>query len=147
MSIPEFDKNGELPPGEHIATLEQINNRFGTSNPRREALISGLKTAIENFKLAGIKRIWIDGSFVTSKFEPNDIDGCWRYDEKVNLDILDPVFLQKSRFPMKAKYGLEFFPAAFTEGDSGLPFPRFFQLNREGDSKGILVVNLGENKP
>ena len=48
---------------------------------------------------------------------------------------------------MKAKYGLEFFPAAFTEGDSGLPFPRFFQLNREGDPKGIIVVNLGENKP
>ncbi|MBX9837033.1 MAG: hypothetical protein K2X69_01835 [Silvanigrellaceae bacterium] len=145
MTIPELDHNGELPPGEHIADLEEISIRFGRSNSRREALMAGLSTAIENFKEAGVKRIWIDGSFVTSKFEPNDIDGCWRYDENVNLNALDPVFLQKSRFPMKAKYGLEFFPAAFTEGSTGLPFPRFFQLNRDGDPKGILVVNLGEN--
>ena len=53
MSIPEFDKNGELPPGEHFATIEQIDERFGKSNPRRIALMAGLKSAIENFVSAG----------------------------------------------------------------------------------------------
>ena len=142
MSIPEFDKNGELPPGEYFATIEQIDERFGKSNPRRIALMAGLKNAIENFLSAGVKKIWIDGSFVTSKFEPNDIDGCWEYDKKVDLNILDSVFLQRSRLPMKAKYGLEFFPASIIEGATGLPFPSFFQLNRDGQPKGILVVTL-----
>jgi hypothetical protein len=142
MNIPEFDKNGELPPGEHLVTIEQVGKNFGSSNTRRIALMNGLQAAIENFKEAGIKKIWIDGSFVTSKFEPNDIDGCWEYDEGVNLKILDPVFLQRSRLPMKAKYGLEFFPASIIEGATGLPFPRFFQLNRDAQPKGILVLKL-----
>ena len=47
---------------------------------------------------------------------------------------------------MKAKYGLEFFPASIIEGATGLPFPRFFQLNRDAQPKGILVVTLGDNK-
>jgi hypothetical protein len=142
MTIPEFDKHGELPPGEHIATIKQVEDRFGKSNPRRQALMAGLKSAIENFIASGVKKIWIDGSFVTSKFEPNDIDGCWEYDEKVDLTLLDQVFLQRSRLPMKAKYGLEFFPASIIEGATGLPFPRFFQLNRDAQPKGILVVTL-----
>jgi hypothetical protein len=27
-------------------------------------------------------------------------------------------------------------------GGSGLPFPKFFQINRDGDPKGILVVSF-----
>lgn len=143
MTIPEFDQRGELPPGEYSVKIEEVSERFGKSSPRRVALMAGLNNAIENFRHAGVKKIWIDGSFVTSKFEPNDIDGCWEYDEGVDLKILDQVFLQRSRLPMKAKYGLEFFPASIIEGDTGLPFPRFFQLNREAQPKGILVVSIG----
>jgi hypothetical protein len=40
-----------------------------------------------------------------------------------------PVFLHRSRLPMKAKYGLEFFPSSIIEGDTNLPFPKFFQVN------------------
>ncbi|APJ04239.1 hypothetical protein AXG55_10100 [Silvanigrella aquatica] len=82
-----------------MAILEQVKFRFGNSNPRREALMIGLKSAIENFRQAGVKRIWIDGSFVTSKFEPNDIDGCWRYLGKLlvmNLIII--TMLQQIRY-------------------------------------------------
>lgn len=45
---------------------------------------------------------------------------------------------------MKNKYGLDFFIANIIEAGSGLPFPKFFQVNREGEPKGILVVTLGE---
>jgi hypothetical protein len=62
--------------------------------------------------------------------------------ERVDLSRLDPVFLAESRTPMKEKYGVEFFPTFVIEGSSGLPFPKFFQVNRDGDRKGILVVSF-----
>ena len=71
MSILEFDKNGELPPGEHFATIEQIDERFGKANPRRIALMAGLKSAIENFISAGVGKIWIEGSFFTCDVLPS----------------------------------------------------------------------------
>ena len=84
-------------------------------------------------------------SKITNKDEPNDIDGCWEYNENVNIEILDPVFLG-DRAGMKKKYGLDFFIANCIEAGSGLPFPTFFQKNREGKPKGILVVTLVEEE-
>ena len=90
-----------------------------------------------------MKTIWLDGSFVTGKKEPNDIDGCWEYNNTVNINVLDPVFLG-DRIGMKDKYGLDFFIANIIEAASGLPFPKFFQQNRDGEPKGIIVIKLGE---
>lgn len=145
--IPAFNKDGEqLPAGEFQTSLKEIEKRFGQANAKRRSLMNGLTSAALNFVEAGVKRIWIDGSFVTSKGEPNDIDGCWEYTPEVVLEKLDQVFLTRSRAPMKEKYGLEFFPAHITEGASGLPFPKFFQINRNKEPKGVLFVDLGGGK-
>jgi len=143
MPLPQLNKNGEMPPGEHLATLEEVSAIFGKSNTQRENLMSGLKAGAANLTAAGVNRIWINGSFITAKVEPNDIDGCWEYSSDVVLEKLDAVFLAESRKPMKVKYGLEFFVANIIEADSDLPFPKFFQVNREGDAKGIVVIDLG----
>lgn len=143
MAIPKLNQNGELPPGEHLATLEEVDSVFGHSTEQRKKLMAGLRAGASNLQAAGVCRIWINGSFVTEKADPNDIDGCWEYTTGIALEKVDPVFLSESRAPMKTKYGLEFFPGFIIEGDSGLPFPKFFQVNRENESKGIIVVNLG----
>lgn len=141
--IPALNENGELPEGEHVATLDEVAEMFGSANGRRTKLMSGLIKAAVNFQQAGVKRIWIDGSFVTDKQEPNDIDGCWQYDLSVNDEVLDPVFLQ-SRQAVKEKYYLDFIMSHFIEAGIGKPFPEFFQLNRENGVKGIIVVELGD---
>jgi hypothetical protein len=145
MSIPQLQENNELPPGEHPASLQEIEKIYGLTSDRRKKLMNLLYMASENLKTSGVRTIWINGSFVTNKSEPNDIDGCWEYNENVNLDILDPVFLSE-RTEMKKKYGLDFFIANCIEASSGLPFPKFFQKNREGEGKGILVVTLMEEE-
>lgn len=76
VMIPEFDENGNLPPGVYWATWEEFKEQFGTT-PRRSLLIEGLKTAMEQLKAAGCRTIYINGSFVTSKPNPNDFDACW----------------------------------------------------------------------
>lgn len=143
MSIPKLQGNTELPPGEHLTSLHEIEQVYGLSTDQRKTLMKGLLNAVSNLEAAGIRTIWINGSFVTSKKEPNDIDGCWEYNPSVNINILDPVFLGE-RDEMKKKYGLDFFIANYIEAGSGLPFPKFFQKNRDGVQKGILVVKLGE---
>ena len=40
-------------------------------------LFSGLMKALINLAEAGVKKVYIDGSFVTDKDYPKDIDGCW----------------------------------------------------------------------
>lgn len=140
MPIPSFNTDGELPSGEHEASIKEISKVFGRKNNRRIFLMEGLNKAIGNLFKAGVGKIWVNGSFITSKEEPNDIDGCWEYTSKVDLEKIDPVFLFKTRQPMKKKYGVEFFPAFLTEGMSGLLFPDFFQTNREGNPKGIIVI-------
>ena len=142
MSIPKLQNNTELPVGEHLASLHEVEQVYGLSTAQRKILMRGLLDAVSNLEIAGVKTIWINGSFVTSKKEPNDIDGCWEYNPSVNINVLDPVFLG-GRAEMKKKYGLDFFIANYIEAGSGLPFPKFFQKNRDGLQKGILVVKLG----
>ncbi len=143
MAIPALNEKGELEAGEHEATLDEVEAVYGSSSPRRQYLMQGLRDAAYSLSEAGVKSIWIDGSFITDKREPNDIDGCWEYTNSVNISKLDPVFLG-SREDAKKKYGLDFFISNIVEAGSGLPFPKFFQVNREGDAKGIIVVKLGD---
>jgi len=102
-----------------------------------------LRAAALNFEKSGVKRIWLNGSFVTDKKQPNDIDGCWEYTSTVDTKKLDPVFLG-TRTEMKRKYGLDFFISNWVEAGSGLPFPKFFQVNRNGNAKGIILIMLGD---
>ena len=144
MGIPNLKNNGELPAGEHIATLSEVEARYGLSSDRRKWLMRGLWKAAHNLEQAGVKTIWIDGSFVTDTAAPNDIDGCWEYNDAIDLTIIDPAFLGRdARNKVKDKYGLDFFIAQRIEIESGEPFPKFFQINRDGKPKGIIVVDLG----
>lgn len=145
MSIPALQTNGELPPGEHQASLDEVETVFGFSTERRKLLMQGLRNAVSNLVLCGVRRLWINGSFITDEDEPNDIDGCWEYTSSVDVEKLDPVFLQ-SRRDMKEKYGLDFFISNLVEAGSGLPFPQFFQVNRDGNPKGIILVILKGSK-
>jgi len=124
MGIPALQTNGELPPGEHQASLAEVEAMYGSSTDRRKLLMRGLREAASNFEMSGVRTLWIDGSFITDKEAPNDIDGCWEYTSSVDTEKLDRVFLG-SRAEMKLKYGLDFFIANIVEAGSGLPFPKF----------------------
>jgi hypothetical protein len=141
--IPAPNAIGELPPGMHLATLAEVEAVFVTT-PRRRRLFEGFRLAIQNLHAAGVRRVFINGSFVTTKADPNDIDGCWEWTEEVHLDLLDPVLLDftQARRAMRDKYGVDFFLATWVEAGSGLTFLDFFRRNREGAPKGIVQLDL-----
>lgn len=141
--IPDFDADGNLPPGVHWATWQEFVERFGLS-PHRDKLLMGLRSALDVLKVAGCQAVYIDGSFVTTKSVPNDFDGCWDI-EGVNPDLLAPILLilKDGRVAQKAKYFGELFPAQFSDGITGLRFLEFFQIDKEtGKLKGIIAIDL-----
>ena len=143
--IPEFNAHGLLPEGVHSATLEEVLERFG-GNDRRGQLLTGLVEALRLLRAAGCQRVYINGSFVTSKERPNDIDVCWDI-EGVDADALDPVFFDFSdgRAAQKARFGCEFFPAQAPEGITGRAFLEFFQFDKQtGEPKGIVELKLDD---
>ena len=147
VMLPEFNRDGLLPPGIHCTGWEELVDRFGYT-PWRRTLLDGLRAALENLRDAGCRMAYIDGSFVTSKQHPNDFDACWEEDE-VDPILLDPVLLtfDPGRAIQKARYLGELFPASVGADSDGLSFLEFFQTDKNsGEPKGIVALDLKEMK-
>ncbi len=143
--IPAFDPaTGNLPPGVHVATWEELMARYGYT-PHRLRLLAGLKDALDALRSAGCRRAYIDGSFVTAKATPGDFDACWEV-AGVDPSLLEPVLLDftNRRAAQKARYGGELFLAETAADPFGTRFVEFFQRDKQtGDPKGIIAIDLG----
>jgi hypothetical protein len=141
----QFSTNGTLPSGIHLLTLPHIELYLVFNTHRREQF-AGMKRAFEPLQQSGCHRIYIGGSFATSKEFRGDFDVCWDDDnvDFVKLKELDPVLLdfKNNRAAQKAKYGGELFPASFDAIGDGTTYLEFFQQDRDGNSKGIIAIDL-----
>jgi hypothetical protein len=72
--IPDCNDDGYLPTGIHPATLDEIADRFGQESELRQAQMESVRWLVELAQQAGVRRIVVNGSFVTDKLEPNDVD-------------------------------------------------------------------------
>jgi hypothetical protein len=141
--IPEFDSRGLLPEGIYRANWQEIVKHFGGNRQRRQ-LLQGLKVALDLLKDAGCRRVYLDGSFVTDKKSPNDVDVCWDIDG-VDPMSLDSVFFDFDDFraAQKARFRAEFFPAQAPQRFK--TFLDFFQIDKEtGEPKGIIELLLDD---
>jgi hypothetical protein len=135
-----------LPPGIHDASLSEVASAFATT-PYRQWLFDGFIRAAGAFRLAGCKRLYLDGSFTTGKAHPEDYDGCWDHDG-IDFALLDSVLLDfaNKRANQKRKYLGEMFPALSPSGASGT-FLDFFQIEKfSGAPKGIIRITLAASK-
>jgi hypothetical protein len=91
--LPEFDIDGDLPPGIHQATVDEIERRLArfVVSDRRISLFTRFKQLVAMIRSSGIvDRLVIGGSFVTSKAEPNDIDVVIILSSDVDFGALTP---------------------------------------------------------
>jgi hypothetical protein len=72
--LPPFNDFGYLPPGIHPCETDEIVKRFGSGSPEREVETQELLDFVAWARQAGIKRVIVNGSYVTSKIAPNDVD-------------------------------------------------------------------------
>lgn len=138
--IPDFDTNGNLPPGIHEATIDEVRNRFSTNAPRNRLFILLLEV-LSIFRDCGCPEVYLDGSYVTAKVEPADYDLCY---EPTGIKAT-PNFYEflTSKDTRKERYGGDIFPR--------MPVPPFhfdhvehWQTDgRNNDvAKGILKIKL-----
>lgn len=83
MCLPEFTPDGILPRGIHKANLDQIRERFCSYGDieRRESLFKSLLNYIQDVQKHKVQfYICIDGSYVTKKDSPGDLDVLILYD-------------------------------------------------------------------
>jgi len=139
--IPEFDRRGYLPPGVHEADWEEFQ-----TNAHRKALVAKMTALIDHLKAVGCKSLFIDGSFVTGKEMPNDYDACWDV-TGVKFESVDPLLLDGSdegKSGIEAKYGGDIRPDKFSPLESDATYFEFFQIDRNGEPKGIIQLVLTE---
>ena len=77
MAIPQTDENGWLPGGVYDCSLDQVAARFGNfqGSDRRPILWARFSEFIRVARASGlVQSILLDGSFVSAKSDPNDID-------------------------------------------------------------------------
>jgi hypothetical protein len=118
--------------------------RVGTGSFKEgEHLLSGVLEAARMLRDAGCSALFIDGSFVTDKPTPGDWDGCF-CTAGLDWSKVDPLLtdIAANRAAIKVKYKGEFFPADCRADSSGKTFREFFQTDRQGRAKGILVLEL-----
>jgi len=77
MPIPPLDPTGFLPVGIHDCTLNELKARFGSFqvSDQRPKLFARLEAFLSEAKASRVVvNVVVDGSFVTAKPDPNDID-------------------------------------------------------------------------
>lgn len=131
-----------LPPGIHWATLAEIAAQFAY-NDRRSWLFEGVTAVADALASAGCAAMYLDGSFVSSKPEPEDFDGCWD-PRGVRSELLHPLLLDfgPGRRRQKRVFRGEMFIGAAAVSGGGT-FLEFFQIEKHtGAAKGIIGVEL-----
>jgi len=140
--IPAHTTDGYLPQGIHSATWTEFTARFVTT-ARRAAIVDRVLPALSHLADCGCPAVLVAGSFVTAKDAPADIDVLWS-DRGVDFDQLSDMFTTLEGLEyMKRTLGADIIPAYLTEAASGLPFPAFFQLRKDGRGLcGVVALDL-----
>jgi hypothetical protein len=148
MPIPPLDANGLLPIGVHTCILPEVRERFGTfqSSDQRVRLFQRLTAFVAEAKASGIvQALIVDGSFVTAKAIPNDIDLgvvlAAGHDFRADLAVVPYNVVNRGR--VRRVYGFDVIAVEEAAADFDA-LVRFFQRVRlqPGLSKGILRIDL-----
>ena len=148
MSIPALNQDGLLPVGIHDCTLDEIKARFGNFQvtDQRPHLLAKLESFLAEVRAAGLVRsILVDGSFVTTKPDPSDIDLILvvAADHDFAADLSPAAYNALSKRRVYRRHGFDLLVARDDSEELGR-YVRFFQQIRfePGRAKGILRLKL-----
>lgn len=155
----EFDKNGNLPPGIHNMTLDELEEHFSKdkSEKRKEIMAHYKKCLTDIRNTQYYIGHWIDGSFVTVKENPNNINTLTEFNgyeadknkdgEKIEELILSSQIksnhlfksLRIYRYPATKKESYEFYLKYKIR-----ILTKLFGYDRKNNQKGIVHL-IGDN--
>ncbi|MGA2878161.1 MAG: hypothetical protein ABSG13_04355 [Bryobacteraceae bacterium] len=143
--LPDFTPEGDLPAGVHLAAWEEFASRFGTSTPRRIWLVSRLRAVLSlAASTRKLRRVFVWGSFVTSKASPKDVDLLLTLEEDFEVEhvnlaaqaVFDSVLA-------KLLYESDVFWARTSIGNEALDlWLDTYQISRSFRKRGIVELEL-----
>jgi len=90
MVLPDFTPDGDLPAGVHVASWQEFQERFGRPTSRRVWLSSRLEALLVlAVKTGKLRRIFVWGSFVTTKPSPKDLYILLIMDEDFEVEQIE----------------------------------------------------------
>ena len=148
MPIPILDAEGLLPAGVHDCSLEELRKGFGCfqGSDRRPRLFARLEELVAAMRHSDLfEALLIDGSFVTSKEAPNDVDvvAVLRPGHDFERDLPISEYALVSRTLLHRRFG---FDVVIAERDGVVyhTYVEFFSRVRESPElrKGVLRLWL-----
>ena len=147
-----------LPPGFHPMSLGQIQAHFVENELFRESRtrathFKNLNLLVDRLRAVEISgELWLDGSFVTDKLDPRDLDLCLRFSAALyDQGTRDQVatiewFLQMYSTHLIDGYLLQEYPPTHPAQSHGLDnylyWQKQFGFSRNGSPQGIVVLSL-----
>src|SRR5262249_37528818 len=120
--------------GIHTATLEEIAARFGQQSELRRVQMQSLGWLVDLARRSGARRLIVNGSFVTDRPEPNDVDCAL---------LVAPGFPTDPRAEKELRDGLPFIALDLVGEDQfRILTERFFATDRLAVPKGMIEVVL-----
>jgi hypothetical protein len=148
MPIPELNSDGLLPSGIHDCTIEEVRQRFGRFqwSDRRPNLFKQLQEYFDELQGTDIaESLIINGSFVTEKSDPNDIDLILvlRDEFSMSSPIRPFEYNLLSKRRVRRRYGFDVFPT-WKQIETYQEMIDFFRQVKEKPElqKGILRIYL-----
>ncbi|MEU5999070.1 hypothetical protein ABZ837_14720 [Streptomyces sp. NPDC047197] len=142
MALPELNDLGYLPPGEHGATWKEVEGAFGW-NFKRNNLLTGLHYTVKSLITFGVTEFYIDGSFVTSKVRPGDIEVIY-FPPTTPIVQSWGIFDFSQHSVLKRQYGIDLWPYPSPQKTASgfISIKDFFSRDRDGELKGIVRLDL-----
>jgi hypothetical protein len=144
MGLPDFDCNGNLPPGEYtVSSWSDFVDRYGY-NQRRLGILGDIRRWLLHVQAAGCRTAWIDGSFICANDSPGDYDACWDV-TGVDRTLIDPHLIGGTDADLdaaKATFGGDIRPDLGSPPASNRHYIKIFQLDRLNQAKGIVRLDL-----
>ena len=146
MAIPELNDQGFLPERLQACTLDELQERFGQfqNSTQRPNLFSKLRELVHEIQSTGLVA-WmvVDGSFVTAKPEPNDVDLIFVLLENHNLagELRPFEYNVLSRKRVRRRYDFDVLVARDSSAELQEYLEFFQQIRGETElCKGLLKV-------
>ena len=146
VELPEFNADGDLPPGIYPVTLAEALNRFGHGSPQRQ-IVAGRLARIYRLVVSTrcLARFVVFGSFVTAKPDPHDVDVVIIMEDAFDLSVVSGEAAVVFRH---AEADTQLGASVFWTTRSGAfggeqAMIEYWQTRRQGGSRGILEIVHG----